>query len=203
MTLAQRPFCLTRPRAPIDREMTKILWLEHIEALFRENPAAGDEAARAGLERSSRHSYRLHSHGIQRRRRTRSLPRNRTPPLHGRRCGSRSARRTEPSVITPLCRRHGSVRLARRAKRADRRFEFAVRTADSLRDASSSGQMSAQPSAHTQPHVEASIRAVRIALLRLALDDESVAIDAELIVGTRVRDLAGAAPRRSRSRRGC
>jgi hypothetical protein len=34
--------------APIDREM-KILWLEHIEALFRENPAAGGEAVRAGL----------------------------------------------------------------------------------------------------------------------------------------------------------
>jgi hypothetical protein len=34
--------------APIDREM-KILWLEHIEALFRENPAAGGEAVRFGL----------------------------------------------------------------------------------------------------------------------------------------------------------
>jgi hypothetical protein len=34
--------------APIDREM-KILWLEHIEALFRENPAAGGEALRSGL----------------------------------------------------------------------------------------------------------------------------------------------------------
>ena len=34
--------------APIDREM-KVLWLEHIEALFQENPAAGAEAVRAGL----------------------------------------------------------------------------------------------------------------------------------------------------------
>ena len=34
--------------APIDREM-KILWLEHIEALFQENPAAGAEAVRSGL----------------------------------------------------------------------------------------------------------------------------------------------------------
>jgi hypothetical protein len=34
--------------APIDREM-KILWLEHIEALFRENTASGGEAVRSGL----------------------------------------------------------------------------------------------------------------------------------------------------------
>jgi hypothetical protein len=34
--------------APIDREM-KILWIEHIDALFRENPAAAGEAIRSGL----------------------------------------------------------------------------------------------------------------------------------------------------------
>jgi hypothetical protein len=34
--------------APIDREM-KILWLEHIEALFQKDPAAAAEAIRSGL----------------------------------------------------------------------------------------------------------------------------------------------------------
>ena len=34
--------------APIDREM-KIIWLEHIGALFREDPAAAGEAIRSGL----------------------------------------------------------------------------------------------------------------------------------------------------------
>jgi hypothetical protein len=34
--------------APIDREM-KILWLEHIGALFQENPVAAAEALRSGL----------------------------------------------------------------------------------------------------------------------------------------------------------
>lgn len=34
--------------APIDREM-KSLWLEHVEALFREDPAAGGAALRSGL----------------------------------------------------------------------------------------------------------------------------------------------------------
>jgi hypothetical protein len=34
--------------APIDREM-KILWLENIEALFRENTAGGGDAERSGL----------------------------------------------------------------------------------------------------------------------------------------------------------
>jgi hypothetical protein len=34
--------------APIDREM-KTLWLEHVEAVFQENPVAAAEALRSGL----------------------------------------------------------------------------------------------------------------------------------------------------------
>jgi hypothetical protein len=49
--------------APIDREM-KILWLEHIEALFQENPAAAAEAIRSGLggQAAARTGFTLTEH---------------------------------------------------------------------------------------------------------------------------------------------
>jgi hypothetical protein len=50
--------------APIDREM-KILWLEHIEALFQENPAAAAEAIRSGLggQAAARIGFAATEHG--------------------------------------------------------------------------------------------------------------------------------------------